>query len=296
MLRGGFSEATAKFVDLPEDDFSAFELLVEWCYTNRVSMPNEKTSYDDVEIRVNLYCLARKYCALTLQDFVTNYIITWLKMSGHHAKNINPKWITTIETELSGTHDELGGIDGVPGPLRFLIGSAYKVMLLASKSKPSKLATVRLANFRSQQLDWYGGVYSGLPSRDFSELLKESEWTIAEKLTPSSTSCCEYHTHSMEKLLECPVFKEIKGTAKHSPDAHLIVAYLKRYPEKRVQNGIAKICQFVLRREFNSDAKIVSIKQVMNGIKELCLMGVFSKIDGTLSSYEFHKGMSVQLL
>ncbi|EDN99840.1 predicted protein [Sclerotinia sclerotiorum 1980 UF-70] len=294
MLRGNFSEASFKVIDLPEDDFHAFELLVEWCYTNRISMPGSTTSYDAVGRRVELYCLAHKYCASVLQDFVTNYIITWLRMNEHRTKIFNPAWISRIGETFAATYDELAGIDGLPGPLRFLIGFVNKMIVLASKSGASKLAVMRLANFWSQELEHWGW---------------QSDAKIAEELNPSSTACCEYHTHSRKNMLECPLFKDLKGSAKYSPDAFVVVTHLKRLGKmaKEIEkygfhgsslphNGPISANHLILHTKFDTNGNLFTKAQEVAGFKELTDMGIISEPVGIRRNFMFLNGHSVEKL
>ncbi|KAF7877152.1 hypothetical protein EAF04_000837 [Stromatinia cepivora] len=310
MLRGNFSEATSKVIDLPEDDFYAFELLVEWCYTNRISMPDSTTSYGAVGLRVELYCLAHKYCALVLQDFVTNYIITWLRMNENLTNIVDPAWIARIERTFTATYDELRGIDGLPGPLRFLIGFVNKMTLLASKPDASNLAVMRLANFRSREQQHWGSVFSEVPKiRRHAGLLRQSDAEITARLNPSSTACCEYHTHSRKDMFECPIFKELKGSAKYSPDAFVIVTHLKRlarlakdfkkygyHGRPILRDGPMSANHLSLHTEFDTNGNLFTKAQEVAGFRELTDIGIISRPEGIRRTFYFLDGNSIEKL
>ncbi|CAD6446016.1 847a6801-eb57-49fd-bc29-46525bcb55b2-CDS [Sclerotinia trifoliorum] len=310
MLRGNFSEATSKVIDLPEDDFHTFELLVQWCYTNRISMPDSTTSYEAVGQRVELYCLAHKYCALVLQDFVTNYIITWLRMNEHRTKIVDPAWIARIERTFTATYDELAGLDGLPGPLRFLIGFVNKMTVLASKPGASELAVMRFANFRSRELEHWGCVFSEVPSiRRYVGLSGQSDAEITEELNPSSTACCEYHTHSRKDMLECPLFKDLKGSAKYSPDAFVIVTHLKRlgrmakeiekygfHGSSLPRDGPIGANHLILHTEFDMNGNLFTKAQELAGFKELTDMGIISEPTGIRRNFLFLNGNGLENL
>ncbi|KAK6603383.1 hypothetical protein ACHAPC_001265 [Botrytis cinerea] len=305
MLRGNFSEATSKVVDLPEDNFDAFELLVEWCYTNRIAMADENTSYSSVNIRVELYCLAHKYCALVLQDFVTNYLITWFKIKDEHVRLVQPKWISRLEETFSASYDELGGITELPGPLRFFIRFLNSMVVLASQSKPSKLAKIYLEPFPPEQLEYWGSLFPGVPvakNHKINPLLSETQ--IIENWNGSSTTCCEYHTHSSSKILECPVFNEIRGTAKYSPDAFVVVANFKRrlgsmkVLDRIRNNRTVTTGLLLLTDEINMKGTSFSTAQANAGLLELFCLGVFAFKNSKEKSrkIEFTEGLGVQQL
>ncbi|TGO55354.1 hypothetical protein BCON_0093g00270 [Botryotinia convoluta] len=305
MLRGNFSEATSKVIDLPEDNFDAFELLVEWCYTNRINMANENTSYSSVNIRVELYCLAHKYCALVLQDFVTNYLITWFRIKDGHVRLVQPQWIARIEETFSASYDELGGIEELPGPLRFFIRFLNSMVVLASQPKPSKLAKMYLEPFPPEQLEHWRSLFPGVPvtkNYKISPLISEPQ--IIENWNSSSTTCCEYHNHISSKILECPVFKEIRGTAKYSPDAFVVVANFKRRLGsmkvlERTKNN-RKVTTELLRLtdEINMKGTPFNTAQANAGLLELFYLGVFAFEDGQdeFRTIEFKEGMGIQQL
>ncbi|KAF7959518.1 hypothetical protein EAE96_001134 [Botrytis aclada] len=305
MLRGNFSEAISKIIDLPEDNFDAFELLVEWCYTNRISMADENTSYSSVNIRVELYCLAHKYCALVLQDFVTNYLITWFRIKDGLIRLINPKWIVRLEETFSASYDELGGIEELPGPLRYFIRFLNSMVVLASQSKPSKLAKMHLKAFPQEQLEHWGSLFPGVPvtkNHKINPLISEPQ--IIENWNSSSTTCCEYHNHVSSKILECPIFKEIKGTAKYSPDAFVVVANFKRKlgsmkALERIRNN-RKVTTELLRLtdEINMKGTPFNTAQANAGLLELIYLGVFA-FEGDpegIRTFEFKEGMGIQQL
>ncbi|KAI9642478.1 hypothetical protein NHQ30_009283 [Ciborinia camelliae] len=308
MLRGNFSEATAKVIDLPEDRFQAFELLVQWCYTNRIPMPDETTSHAEASVRVELYCLAHKYCALELQDFATNYIITFLKINEDRPRAMDAKWLTRIVAEIPRTQ-------GYPGPIRYFYGFLHRLALLASKADASELAVTRFNNFMAEDPSLSDFTtqkfHPNLDTDESRALLNKSAEQIAERLNPSSTTLCEYHTHQSMKILECPVFQEIKGSAKYSPDAFVIVAELKRgdnleksllkhgvppYQASFLPDGVFSLTSYTFRNEINANVKPFTKQQRYNGTKELRLMGIISNYEGRQGIYKFEDGMSIEKL
>lgn len=319
MLRGSFSEATSKVIDLPEDNFYAFELLVEWCYTDRISMPDKTSSYKAMGVRVELYCLAHKYLALVLQDFATNYIIFWLKMNDHLKKIIDPDWFKRIEEVSTATWDELSGFCAMPGPYPFLVKFVNQMNWLARKPKASQLAIDRIASFDSEKLsECWQRMSVGLSNpKDIESILKLPEKEAAEFFrlkTDVSTSCCERHTHRATTMLQCPVFKEVKGSAKFSPDALVIIAHLKRVdrltreilseiggPLPWEHNYIVHTNQLIgrngsykdLRDEINANGQPLTHWQACAGMAELEFMGVFINDTRDSSKKRIRTGMGI---
>lgn len=131
-----------------------------------------------------------------------------------------------------------------------------------------------------------------------------SEPQIIENWNSSSTTCCEYHNHVSSKILECPVFKEIKGTSKYSPDAFVVVANFKRKLGsmkvlERIKNN-RKVTTELLRLtdEINMKGTPFNAAQASAGLLELFYLGVFTFEDGQDESrtIEFKEGMGIQQL
>lgn len=74
MLKGGFIEAETQVAKLPEDDVTAFELLIEWVYTGKatpINLPEERE-----QGLIKLYGLSEKYCLHDLSDYTMTLIVS----------------------------------------------------------------------------------------------------------------------------------------------------------------------------------------------------------------------------
>jgi hypothetical protein len=107
--------------EFPDDDPEAFELLIEYCYKEELTVANETTSTDNCYRRLKLYCLAKKYQHHGLMNNCMDFLMAYLRSE-------RPSWPVSW-CSYAYQHTSSGS------PLRSLMSRWFAFKFLQRKDK-----------------------------------------------------------------------------------------------------------------------------------------------------------------
>jgi hypothetical protein len=122
----GMKEANENVVNLPEDEPSGFEIVVEWVYANRIQASKLRLT------PINAYVLADKLCMPDLQNAIIDTIrLTWRGRCPYNARcawHILPEGCPLRDLVLDQLHFQI-----MTSPNKFKLGTADTDARLAKR-------------------------------------------------------------------------------------------------------------------------------------------------------------------
>ena len=176
MFNGGFKESSERCAELPEDDPEAFNLFVEWLYTDRLTDfgPCNKNTKDRILTGpIKLYCFAEKYCITDLMDYTISFLI--------NAYNLSSCLPSCAQIQYSYENT------AAASPIRKFMAWTVQYVIFSQDDKgswPSQGLTTLLVCCEDLTLD-------------FLQLSRKLNGKTV--LDPSRAEICQFHLHSKDK-------------------------------------------------------------------------------------------------
>ena len=182
MFNGRFVEARENSASFPEDFPEAFELLIEWMYTEGYQCIEKDISAHELrfqlDVRLALCALAVKICLPTLADLTMTIIFS----------NLASRSMSPGPRILQASYDTLPAISPL---LRFMIEIVYHDVFVLSPSH--EWGSDDRVNYLSSNPDLL---------RDIIAIGRSREERRTKLVHPFERPVCDFHLHGPEHMCE----------------------------------------------------------------------------------------------
>jgi hypothetical protein len=179
MFDGPFRESAESSAFFPEDSPEAWELFIQYLYTNRLAplilTPHrDKLELAALENRIRLYCLAETYGITPLQDLTVDSIA-----QTYRVRTRTPD-VATFRYAYAHTSEK--------SPLRALMARwFYHLLVTRDDGRPTRYTTETMTSLATEAPDLLDDVFT---------LMRGQQGNVPrEVMDPSEVHSCTYHQH-----------------------------------------------------------------------------------------------------